>query len=556
LRAKALDRAEHKFDLMQELGTDLILICSSCPPEALGGIGRAAANFYELGERAAKRGLRVGYEALAWGRYVNDHRNAWEIVRRADHKNVGLILDSVHTLTRKIDPDPIRHIPGDKIFFVHFADAPAIEMNLLYWSRHFRNMPGEGDLDMIRFTRAVMATGYSGPISLEIFNDQFRRGRPKTIAKDGYQSLVALMDDVNRAEPALALDVPDTPERVNARGISFIEFASKAEEADALDTLLYSLGFNHSNDHFSMNLTLWTQGDIRILVNRKIKGYSSSAFAVHGTNVCDIGIAVDDAKAAVKRAKLLGADLFKQQIDPRQMNIPTIHGQSGSILHFIDEKSGLSDVWDVEFTSSGEKNLGTGLTRIDHVGQTMSYEDMLSWSLFYTTLFDMGKSAIVDVVDPDGLIRSQALETPDGRLRVTLNGAEIHKTLAGSFLADSFYASVQHIAFATDDIFSTAKDLDTYGFSPLPSPDNYYADLAARFNISSDTLAQLRMGNILYDEDAQGKFFQLYSRPFAGGMFFEIIQRTDGYGGYGGPNAPFRIAAQKRLMRQKGMPKI
>ena len=76
----------------------------------------------------------------------------------------------------------------------------------------FVTLPGEGDLDMIKFTRAVMATGYSGPISLEIFNDQFRGGRPKSIAKDGYRSLVALMDDVNRAEPALALDVPDTPD--------------------------------------------------------------------------------------------------------------------------------------------------------------------------------------------------------------------------------------------------------------------------------------------------------------------------------------------------------
>ena len=209
-------------------------------------------------------------------------------------------------MARKIDPDTIRRIPGDKIFFVHFADAPAIEMDLLYWSRHFRNMPGEGDLDMIKFTRAVMATGYSGPISLEIFNDQFRGGRPKSIAKDGYRSLVALMDDVNRAEPTLTLDVPSTPERVKARGTSFIEFASKAEEADALDALLYSLGFNHSANHFSMNLTLWTQGDIRILVNRETKGYASCAFAVHGTSVCDIGIAVGRCKSGNRARQSAG----------------------------------------------------------------------------------------------------------------------------------------------------------------------------------------------------------------------------------------------------------
>ena len=65
----------------------------------------------------------------------------------------------------------------------------------------------------------------------------------------------------------------------------------------------------------------------------------------------------------------------------------------------------------------------------------------------------------------------------------------------------------------------------------------------------------MKGANILYDEDARGAFFQMYSRPFAGGMFFEIVQRKNSYDGYGGPNAPLRIAAQKRLMRQKAIPK-
>jgi len=226
------------------------------------------------------------------------------------------------------------------------------------------------------------------------------------------------------------------------------------------------------------------------------------------------------------------------------------------ILHYIDDKNGLSDVWDVEFTAQAKPSPGAGLTGVDHIGHTMNYEDMLSWSLFFTTLFDMKKSAMVDVVDPDGLVRSQALESSDGSLRITLNGAETHKTMAGSFLAESSNASVQHIAFATDDIFASAQRLEASGFALLPIARNYYADLAARFDIMHAMLERLRRQNILYDEDARGTFFQLYSRPFADGMFFEIVQRTGGYDGYGGPNAPFRIAAQKRLMRPKGMPKI
>ncbi len=85
LRARAFARAERKFDLMEQLGTDLMLICSSVHPQAQGGVDRAANDLRELGEIAAKRGLRLGFEALAWGRHINDHRDAWEVVRRADH---------------------------------------------------------------------------------------------------------------------------------------------------------------------------------------------------------------------------------------------------------------------------------------------------------------------------------------------------------------------------------------------------------------------------------------------------------------------------------------
>jgi 4-hydroxyphenylpyruvate dioxygenase len=92
-RARAFDRLERKFDVMQELGTDLLLVCSSCSPIADGDRERTIADLTEAAERAAARGLRLGYEALAWGRHVHDHREAWGIVRDADHPALGLVLD-------------------------------------------------------------------------------------------------------------------------------------------------------------------------------------------------------------------------------------------------------------------------------------------------------------------------------------------------------------------------------------------------------------------------------------------------------------------------------
>lgn len=552
-RAKAFDRAERKFDVMQELGTDLVLICSTVHPKSLGGIDRAAADLHELGARAAKRGLRIGYEALAWGKHVDDHRDAWEIVRRADHPNTGLILDSFHTLGRKLDPETIRSIPGDKIFFVQLADAPLIEMDLLYWSRHFRNMPGEGDLDVTKFMQAVMATGYSGPISLEIFNDQFRGGNTASLAVDGYRSLIALMDDVKRAEPGLSLDLPAIPQRSAAKGVSFVEFTSRGDEARALEAQLTMLGFEQVGSHVNKSVSLWQQGEIRIVLNEDTQGQAAAIWATRGTCVCDFGIDVADTEAVVSRANALGAAPFVQPLGPGELPIPAIKGLSGTLIHFLDKASKIDDVWQKEFGASAVPQ-GAGMTHIDHLAQTMSYDEMLSWSLFYTTLFEMEKSPIADVIDPDGLVRSQVVQTKDGALKVTLNGADTHRTLAGSFLAESFGATVQHLALATDDIFSTLEALGRKGFMPLEISANYYDDLAARFDLPKDLLARMKRHNVLYDEDLGGDFFQCYAPTLVNGFFFEIVQRNPGYAGFGGPNAPFRIASQKRLNQVKGMP--
>ena len=175
-RARTFDRAERKFDLLHELGTDLLFVCSSVAPDAQGGIDRLAADFKELGERAAKRKLRVAYEALAWGKHINDYRDAWEVVRRANHPQVGTVLDTFHIFARGLDLEPIRAIPGDRIFLVQIADAPKLQMDYLSWGRHWRCLPGQGDFDMVAFMDALTATGYDGHLSLEIFNDRFRAG--------------------------------------------------------------------------------------------------------------------------------------------------------------------------------------------------------------------------------------------------------------------------------------------------------------------------------------------------------------------------------------------
>jgi 4-hydroxyphenylpyruvate dioxygenase len=548
-RVRAFDRAERKFDLMQQLGTDLMLVCSSVSPLSMGGIDRAAADFRELGERAAKRGLRVGYEALAWGRHVNDHRDAWEVVRRADHPNIGLILDSFHTLVRKIDVASIRAIPGDRIFIVQLADAPWLNMDFLSWSRHFRNMPGQGELDVMGFMRAVAATGYTGPLSLEIFNDQFRGGSPKSISVDGKRSLVNLMDQVARAEPAVAKPVAAMPDRIAVHGVEFVEFAADESEARQLANLLRSMGFRRAGTHKNRQVALYRQGAINIVINTESEGFAHSSYLVHGAGAYAIGLKVEDAAATVERARALGAEPFAEQRIAGELSIPAIRGVGGGVIYFLDDRSDLARVWQIEFNLTDDsKGEDAGLLRIDHIAQTMNYEEMLSWVLFYVSIFRTRKLPVVDVVDPGGLVRSQVIESENASLRLTLNGAENPRTLAGHFMAKSFGSSIQHIALATGDIFATASSMARHGFKPLDLPANYYDDLEARFGLDQEMTDRLKRHGILYDRDDAGEYLQFYTGNYGEGFFFEIVQRSAAYNGYGAANAPVRIAAQKRAL--------
>lgn len=554
LRARAFARAERKFDLMGDLGTDLLMICSSVHPAGLGGIDRAADDLAALGEVAAKRGLRIAYEALSWGRHINDHRDAWEIVRRANQPNVGLTLDSYHTLVRKISPESIRAIPGNKIFSVQLADAPAIEMDYMYLSRHFRNMPGEGDLDVLAFMRAALATGYDGTVSLEIFNDYFRAAPSAQVAQDGHRALIQLMDQVRRCEPDLHLPLPAFPAPAPVEGVASVEFATGRDEALGLERFLTSAGFARTARHVSKAVDLWQQGEIRLLVNSESRALSASASARFGTKVAEIGLMVPDARAVAARAAALRVAVEQPPIGPGEAEIPALRGIGRSLIRLLDRGPALAGVWQQDFGAQGPAPKGAGLTRIDHLGQTCAYDEMSSWALFYTSVFEGTKSAVVDVADPDGLVRSQALRS--GGLRITLNGADQRRTLAGQFVEESSGSAVQHIAFTCEDIFATAEALQALGFPVLQIGANYYEDLRARFGLDIGLTERLKAFNILYDEDAQGSFFQFYSEARPEGLFFEIVSRSPAYQGFGAMNAPFRIAAQKRSRKAQGLAPI
>ncbi|MFG6668267.1 bifunctional sugar phosphate isomerase/epimerase/4-hydroxyphenylpyruvate dioxygenase family protein [Halomonas sp. HNIBRBA4712] len=534
-RAKAFDRAERKFDLMEELGTDLLMACSTVHPEALPGLSRAADDFFELGERAAKRNLRVAFEALAWGRHIHDYRDSWEVVRRAAHPHVGLVLDTFHIFSRQTELGTIGRIPGDRIFLVQTADAPRLSMDHLSWSRHYRCFPGQGELDIDNFMTMLKETRYDGPLSHEIFNDVFRMGHSEQTARDGLRSYHLLRSMQGDS------DIP-APQPIES--VAFLEIAVEPDDLAALRDMLTALGMACVGRHHTLSVERWAAGDVNLVLNSETS-FTGRVPGRDATAVTAIGLRVGNAYEAFKRADKLGYDIVEPEDVGASHRMSALRNIDGSLSYIIDD-SQLSRTWDREFTLDAQPVPRGALVDIDHISVALSYHDYLSLMLQYRAIFQLETTPSFDVTDPRGLIQSQVLQNHNGRFRLAFNASASPDTTSNRFVRQYGGSGIHHVALRTTSMRETSAALHEAGTPLLPIPGNYYRDLAARFDLPAQTHRWMQDHHILFDRDDEGDFHQLYTQPGRQAFFFELVQR-DGYQGLGAPNAFVRVTAQQRL---------
>ncbi len=535
--ARNLERAERKFDIMQALGTDLVLVCSNTQAAALDDDARASADLRAMAERAHARGLRVGFEALSWGTHIRRWGHAWRIVQAAAHPALGLILDSFHTLALRDDPAGIAELPGSRIFFVQLADAPWRDMDVLSWSRHFRNFPGQGDLPVDGFVRAVLASGYDGPLSLEVFNDHFRAAPSSQIARDGLRSLVLAEARASTPDPLPPVQAID--------GIEFLEFAVDADSGAALAGMLGQLGFSPAGRHRSKAVTLFRQGRLKAVLNAEPDSAAASHFQMHGPSVCAIALRVADPAAVLERAGALLIADWSEPTGQGERRLPAVRGPSGLLVNLVEAGAGEPGFWAEDFHLLPAADEPGDITGVDHLAVALLPGQMDSFVLFWRALFDLAPQAVMDVPDPFGLIQSRAMCNASGTLRLSFNESSARGTGTNRFVSTFAGAGVHHIALATTDAAATVRDTRARGLDLLAIPANYYEDLQARVDVADEEAGALAQLGLLYDRDAAGEFRHAYTASFQQRFFFEIVERR-GYQGFGAVNAPVRMAAQAR----------
>ncbi|SKB98057.1 4-hydroxyphenylpyruvate dioxygenase [Arthrobacter sp. 49Tsu3.1M3] len=580
LLAANLRRADAKFRLMSRLGMDTMLLCSNVGTATIDDDELRAAQLSRLADLAGDHGVKVAYEALAWGKYVNDYEHAHRLVEMVDHPNLGTCLDSFHILSRDWETAPIEAFDPEKIFFVQVADAPKLSMDVLSWSRHYRVFPGEGQFELAKFMGHVVRAGYTGPVSLEVFNDVFRQADVERTAVDAMRSLIWLEEQSARwleANPANAaggmtsraagpvsgarrrypMELATLPRVAEPAGFNFAEV--RAGDTAGLETLLGQLGFAFNGRHRTKDVQLWTMGHARVIINEE-PAANGTATVAGGTGqpapaapaISALGFDVDSPVIAAARAQQLKAPAVPRKSQANEEVFQGFAAPDSTEIFLCQGSPDGTAAWTREFgdgldAAAADRAEHPGAV-IDHVNLAQPWQHFDEAVLFYTSALALEPQPFAEVASPTGLVRSQVMLTQDRGVRLVLNLAPLiqQEGTAGTGHRPGYQ---EHIAFAVDDLVATARAARDRGLDFLQIPANYYEDLDARFALDPEFLATLRELNLLYDRDADGEFLHFYTAT-VGSVFFEMVERRGAYDGYGAPNAPVRHAVQYDHLHQ------
>jgi sugar phosphate isomerase/epimerase len=208
LHGYKVDIAKSMLEMCAATGSKVLLACSSTSRHATQDLDQIAADLKKLAMLALPLGIKVAYEALSWGRTVNEFPVSWDVVCRADCPNLGIGLDSFHIFAAKSSLDAIEELDPEKIFLVQLSDfmwqeTPTFEERMTT-ARTFRVFPGEGvhSEQLADLVMRLDRIGYRGDYSFEVFNDDYQQLPLDTVAERARSSAVWLHENVlHRSAP-------------------------------------------------------------------------------------------------------------------------------------------------------------------------------------------------------------------------------------------------------------------------------------------------------------------------------------------------------------------
>ncbi|MFA7431681.1 MAG: 4-hydroxyphenylpyruvate dioxygenase [Rhodospirillaceae bacterium] len=330
------------------------------------------------------------------------------------------------------------------------------------------------------------------------------------------------------------VDLWDNP--MGTDGFEFVEFTGP--DPAALDVLFRTMGFSPVAQHRSKTVTLYRQGGINFILNAEKQGQPGSFAQTHGPSINALAFRVEDAGRALHHAEGEGAKVHRGAVGPMELNLPAIEGIGGSLLYMVDRYGPHGEIYDIDFlpiAGADPHPVGHGLETIDHLTHNVVQGNMATWSDFYTRLFNFREVRYFDIEGKLTGLRSKAMTSPDGKIRIPINESADDKSQIVEYLNHYKGEGVQHVALSTRSIVTTVEAMRAAGVPFLTTPDTYYEMIDQRIPGHGLDLEPLRRNHILVDgapTEDQGLLLQIFTENLIGPIFFELIERrgNEGFG--------------------------
>ena len=312
-------------------------------------------------------------------------------------------------------------------------------------------------------------------------------------------------------------------------GFEFVEFTSPKPEAMA--ELFSRLGFTHVGDHRTLAIRHYAQGDINLLLNMTESGHAREFRDAHGPSASAMAFRVRDSNQALALAVERGATAVEGDL-----GVPAVEGIGGSRLYLVDPTCH-EQLFGSAFepvAGAGDR-AGAGLHTLDHLTHNVNRGRMQHWASFYESVFNFRQIRYFDIEGKQTALLSRAMTAPDDKIRIPLNESQDEFSQIEEYLKEYKGEGIQHLAFATDDIFATVDALRANGIRFQDSPETYYDMIDARVPGHGHSVDSMRKRRILIDgspETGDGLLLQIFTENMVGPIFFEIIQRkgNEGFG--------------------------
>jgi sugar phosphate isomerase/epimerase len=185
-----LARADRLLEWTRALGCDLVAAIAAY--EADGPLEEAVRDFRRVCRMAARHDVRVALEVLGFAPHFHTLAQAWEVVRRAECENGGLLLDTFHFHRGGSTLEMLDAVPGDRFYLVHLADVPPGPREEAHDDA--RLPPGEGAGPLRDIVRRVLDKGFAGYFVVEVLNQALWREEPLAVARRCHAGAVKVLE--------------------------------------------------------------------------------------------------------------------------------------------------------------------------------------------------------------------------------------------------------------------------------------------------------------------------------------------------------------------------